>query len=155
KLLSTPFLGFIPHNPTPTHCVLPCSTVFIRLNFNLARVLLVSLQSRSTFCYIHRIAYTDIPLTHTFLIQSILSRILPLSPFSTHRSYRNRLYQNFAPLVSSVYCSVGCSCFQTTQHRWTYHRVERVAERPLSPTKIFLMTFTRRIVGIQTSFLPS
>src|ERR1700683_967433 len=85
---------------------------------------MVSLQSRLTFCYICRIACTDILLTYTYLIQSLLSWIsTPLSPLlhighiGTNHTGTSHLYR------SSVYYSVGCGCFLTTQHHWTYHRL--------------------------------
>src|ERR1700683_2505644 len=83
---------------------------------------MVSLQSRSTFCYICRIACTDILLTYTYLIRSLLSQIYtPLSPLlhighiGTDHTRTSHLYR------SSVYYSVGCGCFLTPQHHWMYH----------------------------------
>src|SRR6202044_4002281 len=63
------------------------------------------------FCYIHRTAYTNIPLTYTYNIRSLLSRIYtPFISPSSHWPHRNRLYQNFALLDHSVYSIIGCWC---------------------------------------------
>jgi hypothetical protein len=79
-LRSTAFPDIILHTSTLTHCILPRYTAFFWLSFVLARVLSVSLWSRSIFCYLHRTTFTDIysPL-HSF-IRSLLSRISTLLP---------------------------------------------------------------------------
>ena len=72
---SPAFLDLIPHNSTSAHCVLPRTTAFFWLYFVLTRVLSVSLRYHSTFCYIHRTAYTDISHHLHSFIRSLLSQI--------------------------------------------------------------------------------
>jgi hypothetical protein len=95
RLCSTALLDLVPRTSTSTHCVLPRYTAFFWLFFVLACVLSVLLWSRSFFRYLHRTAFTN-HLTHLLtLIQSLLSRISPIShPFIVHLP-QELIYQDF------------------------------------------------------------
>ena len=103
RLHSPALLDLVSRTSTSTQCVLPRSTAFSWLFFVLARVLSVSLWSRSIFCYLHQTTYTD-TLTHLHThIRSLFSWISPLlHPFIVHLP-QELIYQDFALLDHSSF----------------------------------------------------
>ena len=84
--------------PYPSHIDLntPCSTVFLQLFIDLARILSILLRSRLIFWYKHWTLYTD-PYTHLHTISNC-----------------------FLARYQLLWC--WCGCFLTIQHSWMHHQ---------------------------------